>query len=273
MARSRGVREVRASSATSASRSRSWRAWRSPPQAAVVSGRERGPPPAIQIRGAAVDLMSWNVAGSRLAQAMAAMPSRPGLVLLQEVRVPRGTTWSSSHGYTTLYSEPIPTESGVSLLVRNDIMKKWQVSVEVMDRHYSEIKMKQGTVVKRIAVLSVPPEGSRHYKAERMQERSRSRGHRGRRGMRRRGEMGRGGRHVHAGSAALGPRSAQAPRRSERSEVQSVARQLRKRLQRVWADRAAPGGWVAWALGWSGKRPASCGTHALGSDLRKRRLV
>lgn len=49
-------------------------------------------------------------------------------------------------------------------------MKKCEISVEAMERHCIDIKMTQSSEHKRIAVVYVPPEGSRHYNTETMQE-------------------------------------------------------------------------------------------------------
>lgn len=73
-----------------------------------------------------LDIMQWNVAGARLQQVLEGLPARLGVLLLQEVRVPAGSTWSSSHSYMTLYQEREKKVICVAISVRQDNLEDSQ---------------------------------------------------------------------------------------------------------------------------------------------------
>lgn len=109
------------------------------------------------------DIMNWNVAGAKLAQALQAEQVRPAVLLLQEVRVPASCAWLASRGYMTFFGEREKKESGVLVALRQDPMKKHSIGSERVEKHFLEVKIGGGNMVSRLAVIYVPPKGSGHY--------------------------------------------------------------------------------------------------------------
>lgn len=81
-----------------------------------------------------VDIMNWNICCARLPHVLQGLQTPPGLVLLQEVRVAAETTWQNSHGYKTHFQERGKKETRVSISVRQDILKKHNIDIDIIER-------------------------------------------------------------------------------------------------------------------------------------------
>lgn len=85
------------------------------------------------------------------------------MLLLQEDRVPAEETWHASQGDTTHFQARSKKETVVAVSVRHHILRKHSVEADIIDRHFMTISSGSGNTKRVIAVVCVPPEGSRHY--------------------------------------------------------------------------------------------------------------
>lgn len=69
-------------------------------------------------------MMSWNVSRARLQRAMADLPGRPMLIMLQEVHCPAASGISTSHGYMIFYAYEEEKIARVAVAVRADARVK-----------------------------------------------------------------------------------------------------------------------------------------------------
>lgn len=72
-------------------------------------------------------------------------------------------TWQSSHGYTTYFQKRPKKEAGVAMSVRQEILWRHNIDITVNEKHFMKISLGSGEEKMVIAVVCVPPEGSRHY--------------------------------------------------------------------------------------------------------------
>lgn len=107
-----------------------------------------------------LDIMNWNVAGARLQHLRQGLGARPGVLLLQEVRVPAESTWSSSHGYMAFYQDREKKVTGVAISVRHDILKRHKVELDKVERHYMQISIGVDVGKRKIGVVYIPRTGA-----------------------------------------------------------------------------------------------------------------
>lgn len=102
-----------------------------------------------------MDITSWNISDARLPQVLAALLVREGRVLLQELCVPK---------YSTFCRERENNKgSGVAIALRRDLMTRFSVDVEQAEKHCAEMSKEENGRKRRTAAVCIPPEGSGHY--------------------------------------------------------------------------------------------------------------
>lgn len=69
------------------------------------------------------------------------LAARPGVRLLQEMRVAKESEWTTAHCYMSVHTKTEPKESGVVIGVPNDILKKWSMKVIQASRRSIAIEL------------------------------------------------------------------------------------------------------------------------------------
>lgn len=105
---------------------------------------------------------NWSIDGERTANVLAQMGQRPGLLVLQKIRAPRGADWTHNSGNTFVYVRMQGRALCCATGIRCDLTNKYEMRIgEVCQRYvYIALKRKGGDEEFSLGNIYIPPRGS-----------------------------------------------------------------------------------------------------------------